>query len=504
MNNEELVEKLKIVNYRPLTVVFLSMIVGIILSIKLASVLYLLAILLSIFIVEICRLINKSHHKDMKLRLTRVILFATCFGMILGLTQIFIQQSNVPIYTGECQGRIKEISISGETAKYYCEDFTVDGEDISGNVVVEDSIIRDLAVGDFIRYDGKIEKLQVINQYRINSNYLNNNITYSSEIENDIDFKKGSPKLAESIRISSLNALRNTMSEGQAGISYAMLFGDTALIEDRVLDAFQISGISHMFAVSGLHIGIFYGFFAWLFTKMRLSRNVKNPLVLILVCYYTYICGSTPSSVRATIMVMVFTLAEYVKTEIDQLSSLSMAGIVVLLINPFSCFTVGFSLSFIAVLSLISIGRTLNCTIKSMPYRLRNTLAPIIAIQILTVPIVSHYFGYVSMFSPIVNMFLIPVVSIIYIYNIITLVIYQLIGLNLLQLSGALLGVITNVLGMLSQLKFAQMNISFSLGSMMFYYPAIFVASDYYMVRKKTKVVMATILLTLSFFSLIL
>ena len=501
LNNDE---KNPILNYRPLTVVFLSMIVGINLSIKLANLLYLLAILLSIFIVEICRIMMKKRNGNKQLVITRVILFSLCFGMILGMTQVFIQFLNDDSYYGTCEGRIKEIVVVGEITTYYCEDFTVDSDSISGNVVVKDLENRDLLVGDKIRYDGNLDKLTVISENRVHSNYLRMNVTYKSEIGTNFMYQNGAMKISERIRESSLIALNQTMAKEQAGISYAMLFGDTTMISGEVLTAFQLSGISHMFAVSGLHIGIFYGFLKGIFLKLRLRRNWRNTIVLLLVCYYTYICGMTPSSIRATVMVMVFTLAEYVNTEVDSLSSLSMAGIVVLIISPFSSMTAGFSLSFIAVLSLISIGRTISFKMKNYPNKLRNAIPPIIAVQLLTVPIVSYYFGYIAVLSPLVNLFLIPIVSAIYIFNLVSLAIFQLIGLNLLQISGGALRIIANGLGVLSDMPYAKMNLVFSMGSMLLYYSGLFVISDYVMIRKSKKVLFGVPLLLLSLISLFL
>lgn len=144
----------------------------------------------------------------------------------------------------------------------------------------------------------------------------------------------------------------------------AVLFGNKSLISIKNKEQFKILGISHLFAISGLHIGMMFaiGFYCLKFTFRLLSIQVnqKYNLNILYTCsglvfsvIYTLLSGCTVSAIRALIMLCVFSLMYLRGYQYVSYKALQLALIISLLINPFQLLNPGIYFSFLAVYILI-------------------------------------------------------------------------------------------------------------------------------------------------------
>ena len=111
-----------------------------------------------------------------------------------------------------------------------------------------------------------------------------------------------------------------------------MLFGGKQGLSDELKDMFSYSGISHILAVSGLHIGVLVSLIYYCLKKIKLNKFVKLILLATVLIFYSYLCDFTPSVCRASIMAVILCLCDLYKIQYDALSSLSIAGIIILLL----------------------------------------------------------------------------------------------------------------------------------------------------------------------------
>ncbi len=211
------------------------------------------------------------------------------------------------------------------------------------------------------------------------------------------------------------NTLYDNLGSETAAVCFALLTGNTSGISREVLSAFRYGGVAHIFAVSGLHIGVIYGVVTVFCKLTRVNRFVATAIKIAVITLYAGVCNFTPSSVRAVIMCSVSSLSACLYRKNDRLNSLSIAAIILLLINPANLFDTGFLLSFSAVLGVILLSHNISHALKFLPERLRSPLSTGWSAQFATFPALIYKFGYVSAAGLILNIILIPLVSAFYV-----------------------------------------------------------------------------------------
>ena len=198
------------------------------------------------------------------------------------------------------------------------------------------------------------------------------------------------------------------MGGTEAQVAYAFLTGNSHCMDAGLLKEVRRGGIAHIFAVSGLHIGILFGVVYLLFG--RLGRKAFFPAIAA-AFLYTAFCAFTVSSVRALVMCAMLGGYRAVGRKYDFLQSVSLAALVVLLLNPADWLSAGFRLSFGACLGHAlfagSLARFLR-RIPKFPRVVANYLAANLAVQLFTLPILIDAFGYFSVWGFVLNLVLIP------------------------------------------------------------------------------------------------
>lgn len=140
----------------------------------------------------------------------------------------------------------------------------------------------------------------------------------------------------------------------EAQILKAMTLGARDEADPEVEEPFRLSGALHVFAVSGLHVGIF-GTVIWVLLRaFRVPRRGAIFVIIVCVLGYAFITGLRPSAVRAAIMTSIFLGGFCLRRKSRLLNSLGCAALVILLVDTRQLFAVGFQLSF-AVLTSISL-----------------------------------------------------------------------------------------------------------------------------------------------------
>lgn len=150
-------------------------------------------------------------------------------------------------------------------------------------------------------------------------------------------------------------------------VAIALTVGERAWFGPDLRKIFSSSGLGHLFAVSGLHMAI-VGLLAWAVTRFLLSLShwalINLPVRAIcysaasLFCFiYAALAGFSPSSTRAFIMVFLLGISFILKRPFCPENSLSLAGMLLLLISPWYLFDISFQLSFCVVFFLILYGR---------------------------------------------------------------------------------------------------------------------------------------------------
>ncbi|MDE7163772.1 MAG: ComEC/Rec2 family competence protein [Clostridia bacterium] len=211
------------------------------------------------------------------------------------------------------------------------------------------------------------------------------------------------------------SALFDNLDGETAAVCYAMLTGNTAAVSDGTLQAFRNGGIAHVFAVSGLHIGVIYGALSFIFAKARVNRFVSAAVKIAIITLYAGVCNFSPSSVRALVMCSILGISPCIYRKYDGWNALSLSAILLLLINPFYMFDTGFLLSYSAATGIILISPNLKRLLRFLPEKLRGGLAVSLSAQFATVPALMTTFGNVSAAGLFLNIIFVPVISALYV-----------------------------------------------------------------------------------------
>ncbi len=201
-----------------------------------------------------------------------------------------------------------------------------------------------------------------------------------------------------------LNSYRSKLEEtvydilpkSEAEIFLGMLLGEKENIESSKYEMFQKTGIVHVFAVSGLHIGFLVLFFSYAASLAALSKRTHFLAVILCLLFYGSLIGWPISVQRAAIMAALALLAHYQGREGGLGNSLGLAGIIIVLMDPYALFTTSFQLSFVATWGLICLYPAFK---KYFNYKNRVwdiILIPLCA-QLSVIPLLAYYF---NLFSP--------------------------------------------------------------------------------------------------------
>jgi len=221
-----------------------------------------------------------------------------------------------------------------------------------------------------------------------------------------------------------------------APVLSALIIGDKSGLNDEVKESFRKSGVTHVLAVSGLHVGFIILILGALLK--RFSRWVYIPGLLTGVAVFAVISGLQAPVLRASVMAVTFLLARETGRSSNGYNNISIAALIILAVNPAELFKPGFQLSFAAAISIIygnSLAKRIEefisrkYSLKSVQERVhpgalwlkilrsgifRYTVSYLIitsAVLLFTLPLIAYYFGEVSLIALISNALVIPLIS---------------------------------------------------------------------------------------------
>lgn len=203
---------------------------------------------------------------------------------------------------------------------------------------------------------------------------------------------------------------------GQQGIVEALLFRERSAVRDEVNAAYRNAGLSHLLAISGLHLVVLMTVLRVLLSVFALSKKTGDILTMLFSVFYALLVGGTPSVWRAVLMMAIVTVCDWFFVSADRISALSAAFLLFLIANPYSLFSTGLQLSFLACLGILTVtpafGTVLEQKDVPLPKRLWSAavegLAVSFAAVVFTFPVTALRFGGFSYLSPFLNLLVLP------------------------------------------------------------------------------------------------
>lgn len=197
------------------------------------------------------------------------------------------------------------------------------------------------------------------------------------------------------------------LPEREAGVITAMLLGEKYLLEEELKSLYQDSGITHILAISGLHVTLIG------YSLYRLLRKCKTGLIpsvtvsILFIYCYGLMTNFSVSTNRAVVMFAVMLIAKIIGKTYDSLSAMALCAFLILLNNPLQIFSAGFLLSFCAILGITLLVPALQ---KLFPYKSPIFLGLLssLSAQLMTLPLILYFFYQLPVYSIIINLLILP------------------------------------------------------------------------------------------------
>ena len=203
------------------------------------------------------------------------------------------------------------------------------------------------------------------------------------------------------------------------GIAEALLIGYKEDLDKDVVQAYSNTGVVHIIAISGMHLGLIYAVLVWLFLRLPvIKKNAVIRVAIILSCLWLFslITGGSASVLRSAVMFTCILIGKEFVKQASVYNSLAASAFLLLCYDPFLLWDVGFQLSYCAVVGIVWLQKPIQNLFyfkhKSLQY-LWQMCAVTIAAQILTLPICIYYFHQIPTLFLITNLICVPLSTII-------------------------------------------------------------------------------------------
>lgn len=220
-------------------------------------------------------------------------------------------------------------------------------------------------------------------------------------------------RMVDGWRASLTGRIAGLYQEDAAGLMESLLIGYREDLDPEQFRSFSNLGLTHLLAISGLHVGVVLGAILGMLKAMRIARETRLLLGILLIPVFVVLTGASPSVTRAGIMAAIALYAVRRNLLKDGLNVLSIAALLMLLWNPYFLFDISFQLSFIVTAGLI-IGAPKLFAVLPVPGRkLKGLLAVTLVAQFVSFPLTIYYFNQFSLLSWIANLLIVPLYSLV-------------------------------------------------------------------------------------------
>lgn len=317
-------------------------------------------------------------------------------------------------------GKITKTVEKNEYNVIYIENARIyDGNAFAGKTGIIVNIYTDNVYlkGDELLMRGCLEQFETPDNpggFNLKKYYASQNIFYRLDLS-DIQVIKpcDSFYLNTVFKIKSLlKASYNKIAdEKTGGVCISMVLGDKSLLPDELKTLFQDNGISHILAISGLHVSIIGMTFYKILRRLGVSFRVSAGLGSFLMISYGIMTGNSVSSIRAIVMFGLAVYAEVLGRTYDAVSALCLSAVIIMIKYPYAVYNSGFLLSFGAIGGIIFVSPALK-KLFHVKNPVINSLLVSISVNLTTIPVIMSVYYEVPVYSVFLNIIVVPLMTI--------------------------------------------------------------------------------------------
>lgn len=219
--------------------------------------------------------------------------------------------------------------------------------------------------------------------------------------------------------------LEKSVGDDTIALFKAILLGEKSELDYHTRQSFSRAGLSHLMAVSGMHVGFvlmpIWMLIPW-FWSWKSGKIVGLSIILGILLFYAGLTGFTASVSRASLTASLLAVGKLFQRNRDSLNTTGVAAFLLLLNNPNALYDVGFQLSFSAVTVILILGPVLREWIpKELRYSWKGNVLQFIGISVIVqlglFPILADNFGEFSIAGPIANTAGVPITQLLFLWS---------------------------------------------------------------------------------------
>lgn len=341
----------------------------------------------------------------------------------------------------------QQIRITGRVSKIlktqYGVSLYLDCVEIKGNVyrhvIIYTDEIHGVKIGNIVQVNGELKQFSAARNkgnfdskkyYMTLGVYIAVNATEIEIIDSAYDFIRQQLYELKNSITDKLDVICNSnkgilKALNNKGIIYqGILLGDKSEMSAELKELYSLSGISHVLAISGLHISII-GMFLYNLFRRRFSFGVSMAVSVTAVVMFGILSGLGIAAVRALVMFGLKMFSEVLGRSYDYITSISLAGILLLIGNPFVLWNSGFQMSFAAIISIVIVWKKIvyifqldeseeeESFVKKTGKKLRNAILCSLTVSICMNPMIAYHFFSLPTYSFLLNVVIIPLMSVV-------------------------------------------------------------------------------------------
>ena len=238
------------------------------------------------------------------------------------------------------------------------------------------------------------------------------------------------------------NNLRTLLPSDTASIAIALFLGDSSLIEDTQKQTFSNASLSHVLAISGMHVTYVIVGCSWILN--RFDKRKSKYVFIVFLIFFAQLVGGSPSVIRAVIMSSIMIASKIFYRKSDVINNISISCLIILIMNPYNILNLGFQLSFLGTLGIVLFNKKIEEYLDDLHFdkyklsnknkkhnknkstnlkKLKSLIITSISANILILPILIYNFNIFSVTFLFSNILISPILGIIFLIGYITVII---------------------------------------------------------------------------------
>lgn len=342
--------------------------------------------------------------KKLKILLPLKILFL-CISITLIIVKFLTFKTKPLSNKNEFIGEILDVKIKN---KKITIKLNTDEKILINYYIKKNENYSNLKIGSIIKVEGKLDYPKKNTNFNLFNykNYLLSEKIYFVLTANKITYIKDTDNIFFKAKNLLINYINNFKTKDYL---YTFILGNTSLLEQDTKKSFQNNGISHLFAVSGMHITLISTLLMYLLKKITKNHDISYIITIFILLFYTFITNFSSSILRAFLLFLLIYINKKFKFNLKTIEIIMLILLILLMYNPFYIYSIGFKFTFIISIILILFSKKIN---NFKNYFSKLLMTSLISFFI-SLPIVINNFFEINLISPLLNLIFVPFISII-------------------------------------------------------------------------------------------